>query len=981
MTNGPLTKQKRHYTLTWLPWLLGALVLLLYGATASRSLPTINDWIAFLQQPPVAHSYAGHTHQPVFLAPVLYVVTWPIRLLPDHLIPLGLNFFAVLCGALALGQLARSIALLPHDRTRDQRERETSRYSLLTGRLAWLPPVLGTVVCALSLSVWEQGTNGTTEMFDLLMFAYIVRNLLEFRVDGKEGRLYRNAFVFGAAMTNNLAMIALFPLFIISLIWTRKLAFFNIKFLTRMAGCGLLGLLFYLVLPIASSIKGGHSLSFWELLTSNVMSQKWILFIFPRNTILLLSLTSIVPVFLLSIRWSSQFGDPSHLGVIITNITYHLCHIILLLACLWVMLDPEFSPRQVGYGLAFLPLYYLAALSIGYYSGYLLLVSRPATDRFRAPSALARVAQLGTATVMFLLLLVMPAALVHRNLPQIRLSNGAPQEQFTKHLVENLPTNGIIISDTPYRLSLVRHWLSQQGRTKDYTLLYSQWLPFPEYHRYLSKIYPSWKTPDYDQNQKIITDSTLGALLEKLGKEQPITYLHPSFGYYFESFDSQPKGLIVRLTPHSTNNLVAPPLSTEAIAANQQHWITISNEITTSIEPHILKEETSARWPFPENLYRYIGLKPVKNRIVQDLGGYYSRSLVDWAVELQRAGDYSNAVGHLQLAHRLNPKNVVAEINLAYNEKIRDGQPMSLELDRPLEDFWGESRSWNQVLNLHGPYDAPALAFAQGYVFAQGNLIRQAAQSFERARHQATNDINSRLWLGRLNLNHNFPDRTIEMVREIRQIATRIPGLSTNLTDLFTLEVAAYLAKNEDATARTIIETNLANYPDDFNLLGSVCKAYADNRRYTNALEITERMLKLEPGNASCLFNKGCFLIEIADYPRATEAFTETLKLQTNNYHAILYRGIAQLRADQLDAALKDYETVQRQYPNEPLVEFGLGEIAYRRKDTNTAIRHYQTYIKNVASTNTAEAKGVLQKLTELKAADPKPPKPVAPPK
>jgi hypothetical protein len=82
--------------------------------------------------------------------------------------------------------------------------------------LAWLPPVLATVVCALSLSVWEHGTNGTAEMFDLLMFAYVVRSLLEFRLDENPNRLYRAAFVFGAAMTNNLAMIAFFPLFIVA---------------------------------------------------------------------------------------------------------------------------------------------------------------------------------------------------------------------------------------------------------------------------------------------------------------------------------------------------------------------------------------------------------------------------------------------------------------------------------------------------------------------------------------------------------------------------------------------------------------------------------------------------------------------------------------------------------------------------------------------------------------------------------------------
>lgn len=990
MTNGHSTNQKRHYTLTWLPWLLGALVLVLYVTTANRSLSLMPDWTSLLQVPPGPVRMAGYTFHPEFLSPVYYVVTWPLRLLPEQSIPIALNFFSALCGALALAQLARSVALLPHDRTRDQREREGSRHALLSISLAWLPPLFATVVCALSLSFWEHGTNGTSEMFDLLLFSYVVRSLLEYRIDQKESRLYRTAFVFGAAMTNNLAMIAFFPLFIVALVWTRKLAFFNLKFLARMALCGLGGLLFYLVLPIVGSLQDGHSMSFWQLLSYNLTSQKWLLMIFPRNTILLLSLTSILPLFLFSIKWSSQFGDPSRLGVIITTITFHLCHIVVLLACLWMALDPDFSPRQVGlqlwaglgFGPAFLPLYFLAALNIGYYSGYLLLVSRPSLDRFRNPPAGAKAMQFITTGAMLLLLIAVPTALLHRNLPQIRLTNGPLLPEFTERLVENLPPNGVIISDDQHRLWLVQNRLAKLGRTKDYVPVYSEWLEVANYHQYLKKRYPKWTTPEIAKGQTRILQSELLALMEKIGQTQPITYLHPSFGYYFESFDSQPMGLVLRLTPQNTNNLVAPPASPEAIARNQELWASISNQLSQTLIPHIQQPDiTASKLAFPENLYQTIGLKPPRNRVAHTLGGYYSRSLVNYAVELQRADQYAAAVGHYQLAQRLNPKNIVADINLAFNEKIRSGEPLSLDMDRSLEELFGESRSWEQVLARNGPYDGPALSYAQGYEFVQGNLIRQAAQAFERTRAQAPNDIFSRLWLGQINLNRNFPDRTLEMVSEIRQIATRVPGLSTNLKSLFTLEAGAYLAKNEDAIANTIIETNLASYPDNFNLLGAACKAYADNRRYSNALEITERMLKLEPGNASCLFNKGCFLVEIPDYPRAIEAFTETLKLQTNNYHAMLYRGMAQLRDGQLDAALKDYEAVQRQYPNESLVDFGLGEIAYRRRDTNTAVRHYQTYLNNVASTNTAEAKGVIEKLNELKGGKPQPPASPAPPK
>ena len=57
---------------------------------------------------------------------------------------------------------------------------------------------------------------------------------------------------------------------------------------------------------------------------------------------------------------------------------FHLAHAFLLLVCVWTVFDPPFSPRQISLRfdlpVTFLPLYYLAALSIGYYSGFFLLL-------------------------------------------------------------------------------------------------------------------------------------------------------------------------------------------------------------------------------------------------------------------------------------------------------------------------------------------------------------------------------------------------------------------------------------------------------------------------------------------------------------------------------------------------------------------------------------------------------------------------------
>ena len=102
-----------------------------------------------------------------------------------------MNGLAAVFGALTLALLVRSVALLPHDRTKEQRQREQSEHSLLSIGLNWMPPLFGALVCGFQLSFWQHSTSGTGEILNLLLFAYVIRCLLEYRLDHKSGWLIR----------------------------------------------------------------------------------------------------------------------------------------------------------------------------------------------------------------------------------------------------------------------------------------------------------------------------------------------------------------------------------------------------------------------------------------------------------------------------------------------------------------------------------------------------------------------------------------------------------------------------------------------------------------------------------------------------------------------------------------------------------------------------------------------------------------------
>ncbi len=170
MTTEPQIDPRDKFIPRLLPWLLALVMLLVYGLT-------LNQWVSLFNLDAVA-KVSGWTWQPEVLNPVSFIVTYPLRWLPTPLIPLALNFFSAICAALTLALLARSVALLPYDRTDAQRRREFSHFSFLTIRNAWLPPVLAVLVCGLQLTFWEHATSYTGEMFGLLLFAFVVWSLL-----------------------------------------------------------------------------------------------------------------------------------------------------------------------------------------------------------------------------------------------------------------------------------------------------------------------------------------------------------------------------------------------------------------------------------------------------------------------------------------------------------------------------------------------------------------------------------------------------------------------------------------------------------------------------------------------------------------------------------------------------------------------------------------------------------------------------------
>ncbi len=898
-----------NFVTSLLPWLLAAVMLVVY-------LLTLNHWVT----PGSLDRFtdlSGWNWRPRLVQPVTFLVTYPLRWLPAGLLPPAMSLFAAVCAALTLGLLARSVALLPHDRTHAQRLREHSRFALLSVPAAWLPPVFAVMACGLQMTFWENATQETGAMFDVLLFAYVIRCLLEYRISLRDSWLMQFAVVYGLGMANDWAMAGFFPAFLVALVWIKGLGFFNPQFMLRSLGLGLLGFSLILFFPLHIAISHLLNFGFWDALSNTLRGEKTILLGFPRTILLLLSLTSLIPVLFLSIRWSSFSGETSHQGATITAMTFHVVHGLVLVACVLTALDSPLSARRAVPGMPFLSFYYLGALSIGYFSGYFLLIfgAKVSKSWERLHPSVPFVGPCVTALV-WLLFLSFPVVMVGKNLPHLEAdkSTAGVLDRYCSRIARALPPAGVVVlSDDPLRLAYLRAAMGRTENPANHLFIDTASLAANEvYFHFLEKKQPQFNLSGAlpHTTNEVPGELDLIHLLDHLGATHGLYYLHPSFGYYFEKFYMQARGPVYQLKPYATNEWDAPLPTKELVAENQAFWKTFTEEdLPTLVQ--VLERSANLGKPVGAfgKLLKRAHLTFTPDWLALRMAAYYACALDYWGVELERSGLAKEAGARFDQARQLNSENVAAQVNLEFNESLQTGRPALPPSAKTLEEALGKHSSWVQVLNADGPLDEPAYRYEIMLALTEGRNYRQAVQQLERIEALTPGNIIPRLQLSQLFL-------------YIRSHPT---------------ELSAVLP-------------------------------FA--RCYSNALESAQQALDILPDDPNANFLKSVSLIQMGAYAEAIPPLNRVLSTQTNNIAAELNRAIAYLQIGDLNASRGDYETVANAAPKAYQAYYGLGEIAWRKKDHPGAIKYYRLYLTN-APANTQEARTITQRLKELTAGAP----------
>ncbi|MGA3181359.1 MAG: tetratricopeptide repeat protein [Verrucomicrobiota bacterium] len=973
---------KRPIILSW--WLVLLAALGLYGLT-------LNPWVTFGSLP-FASQIMGWDWHPGPLPwrpnpqyhPLFLVLTLPLRLLPAGWRVMGLNGFTAVCAALTLAILARSVRLLSQNRTEEQRLRERGEYGLLSMRAAFLPAALAVLLLAAQLTFWENAVSGTGEMIDLLVFSFLILCLLEFRISQSQGRLNLFAFVYGVGVANNWALIGFFPFFLLALIWIKRIGFVNGGFVLRMIGWGVLGLLLYGLIPLLGAAANDGS--FAELLRQELAAQHVFLTRMPRHYAVIAAVPALLPLLFAAINWPppKATGDLSPTAQKTSRAFFRMLHFLFLAVSVLMFFDVKLSlsPRNMGMGIAagapaFLSFYYLAALSVGYFSGYILLVfGKETVEPWRRAAGIQRVINGAVTGLLWVAAIGLPTMLFCKNVPVMQDFNSPAVTQFAKELAKSLPPQAaVVLADDPGLLYLAIGASRSLGLPDRYTFIESRALPRGEYLRYLVDRHPFLRKEivNADRFPEEFTGQQIGELLAHLAQRQPVYYLHPSFGNYFERVCLAPHGLGGYLHPYQTNGLAMPVLTPAGIATNQAYWRALEKETLASL-PEWAKTSADAR----------------------RIADCYSQALDNWGTELQKASTayrlpllLKDANDQFAEALRLNPNNVVARVNQQYNAHLR-GVPSAGALISSSDVAARFYNHWDIALNAYGPADVPDLDLQIGRYFAERGAFVQAAGLFQRCLDFAPDDPAVELDLAKTYIGLGQVDAALGLVREAQERP------SANPLELARVEALAYAAKNDFARADKLLTEEHTKNPKDDRFDAVIAEIYrlmaysvlhaskgdpnkeksAEQdaaiwfRKALTALDDQLQLLNALSTDAPEISNVNLCKAEIQmtmkDYEAAIVTLTVMVRQDPAKPVPLLNRAYCEAQINRLDAAKNDYHALEKMMP-EPwqAIYYGLVQVAQKQNDKAAEIHYAKLYLKHAAH-NTPEFASVTQQLHKL---------------
>ncbi len=933
--------QKASTSLTrFLPWILSGVALVIY-------LVTVSHWVT-IQSLTVVGQVAGWDGNIPANAPLLYLVTRPLALLPDRILPLAGNLFTALLAAATVWTLVRTIQLFPQDRTHPQRIRGFADGRPLDLPLAWVPPVLAVGTFALQLTVWEHATSLSGEMFNALLFATVARCLFEFRASRNERWLDAYALLIGLGIPQNWAMLGFLPLFITAFFWIGGWDFIQLRRILRLAGIGAAGLLLYLVLPIFGTGRGGLPDDFGGALWAVFATQKDYLLNLPKSRFIMLAAVMILPLAVGGVRWASPRG--SGIERIATFGAVTLLQFAWIAMNLWMAFDGVFSPRKLitdaaEYGaLPLLTFHICAALAVGYFAGYFIVLGTVTPDRqwSRADLAGGPVSKL-LGWLVVAAAVATPVALAVRNWPSIQVQNGPILADLASALVEPLPNQpAIIVSDDEVLNSLLGAQIRRMPNNPGHLVVNTRRAPEASYRRNLVKTHGAhWP----ELAPLASATENIGGIFLQLLTRSALTNLAfsvtPSTSFLTELNHLRPAGAIFAFQTYRGGQVASPTLSEAEAAAVVDTWNRCRPQLDRVIDATLNHSSPAARYA----------------------ASFWARAINFGAISLQRAGKLDPASDLLALARKIDPDNAAVAVNIAVNQLLIARKPIDPTVRKPIEAY-GVG-----ITEFYGPIDEPRFLeqFGNGVLTLGDPLVRAAVTAFLRARELDPESLEAAIGYARACLAANEPTFALAAHADAASLAKRIKPTPAQFSHLHRVHANAELLAGRFDESEAILLAALRDQPDDIPMLDQLTFLYVQSNRPEKAIPIIDRLLTLRPQDEPLLQRKGYLLLQSGQFDLAVATLDEVVRRRPDDRDSRINRGTALMLSGQLDKARADFEHVLDRDSSALDAHVGLTEVSLRQNRKPDAIRHIEKAIASVPPNSSAHS-NLTARLTAIKA-------------
>ncbi len=916
------------------PWVLGLLFFVLY-------LSTLNRWVSVetlgVLAPVVGWDFWGLR----MTEPILQLITLPFHFLSQGLAILGISVLNAVLASLAIVWLARSVMLLPQDRSTDQRVRNSDPDGLYTGRFFFVPPAIAAFSLGLLFHFWQGATGAASDILNVFLLSYIIRNTLEHRLDGENGWIYRASVVYSIAIVNNPIMMLLLPFWVGALIWINGKDLSKYRdLIIRSFFCFLPGLILFLYIPVSEYLAGRSDMTFFQLLSMFLGMYARELTALPPYILFIYGTFSLLPLILLSIRWDQSRSQHTGLNTAITRLGVQAMNLFFFLYTLAIAFDLPLCPRYLTPGAGGLEFHLIAALVVGFTSGYLLVVFHsPVLESRQRHYRVSPVMMMVRPVVCALVLVVgvgTAAGLVYQNYPELRENRGPTLYELGSNLVEDIkraeqaePGRPItLFSDDPICLYLVQATLARQGDQSSYIFVDTRFLSHPWYHRRMAEYYPE-RWPDYFSKNRQIAYLDTGNMVHWLlayASRHSVYYLHPSFGHFFEACRPSPEGLLTRMTPYQDADMSLWTMSEEQREQARVYWL--SHQSRLDAIPHV-----------PAN-------QKLASSAVSYAAAYYARALNNYAVEFDKVGERSQALAYCQKALELYPRNLAALMNRTYYQ--RGALSYEPEEQRRADELFNSyDSSWERVELFCGKVDVPEPLHGMGTIFMHNHQWRQAFQAFLRVEQFEPNNSENMVLLAYVDSMVGESERALERIHKAKARYREINMPASEWVILDTQEAACLLSIGREKEALNLMLEARKHNPQDMRVVNVLIRAYIANKNFAEALFLIDRQLSSAPDNAENLRRKVYCLLGLQRPGDALPLVDELLRKSPLSTSLKVLRVTTLIQMELYEDAREEYLGMLTENENDLMVILGLAELYELMELKDEAVEYYSRALAN----------------------------------